>query len=107
MIRDTILELLQREGHPPELKDVGDHIGIPVEEVKHRLSSEAPLAKLHDVSFEEARRLIAFYEPALFFSEDVISAVNAYFENRKRLESFERKARKRTQNPPDDDSKPT
>jgi len=107
MIRDTILELLRREGRPPELKDVGDHIGIPIEEVKRRLASEAPRAKLHDVSFEEARRLIEFYEPALFFSDDVASAVNAYFDNRKRIESFERKARKRTQNPPDDDSEPT
>jgi hypothetical protein len=107
MIRDTILELLRQKGRPPELKDVGDHLGIPIEEVKRRLASEAPRAKLHDVSFEEARRIIEFYEPGLFFSDDVVSDVNAYFDNKKRIESFERKARKRTQNPPNDESEPT
>jgi hypothetical protein len=107
MIRDVILELFRQRNRPPEVQDIAEHLGLSIGEVERRLAREARLAELHDVSLEEARELLAFYGPNWLFAEELVAAIDAYFANRKRIESFERRARKRAAKPPSDGDEST
>jgi hypothetical protein len=79
-----------------DLAEISKGLGLSDGELKRQLDTSDKLKDLNGLDPRQADELIRFYGDDLLFEQDVVKNLRRYLETKRKLNRFEERARKKT-----------